>query len=250
MSKSPGSLTSRPVHRNRFALRLFDGVAESYEWPARAYSLFQYDLWHRHLVSRLTLTPEARVLDVCTGTALVATRIARRAGCDVVGLDLSGPMLSRARRRLDAEGVASSVGLVRGRAECLPFADDSFDAVVFTFLLRYVDDVQGTLFELSRVLRPGGQLASLEFYVPESPPVRALWLLHTRIVMPATTRLLSEGWREVGSFLGPSISSFYREHTLDDLTRMWGQAGVGDVQTNALSLGGAVVMWGRKEALR
>ena len=234
-------------HKNAQARRIFDGIADSYETPAELFSLFRYGHWRRFLVSRLTLNPESSVLDVCTGTGLVAIDIASRTGCGVVGVDLSERMIEKAQRKLQTPGLDPLVSLVNGRAESLPFSDHSFDAVVFSFLLRYVEDPQSTMRELARVLRPGGQMVSLEFFVPQSPVLHALWLLHTRLVMPLGTRFLSPGWREVGSFLGPSISSFYSKHTLEDLSQMWAQAGIGKVQSKALSLGGAVVMWGQKE---
>lgn len=236
------------MSKNTRARSLFDGIAHSYEAPAQLFSYFQYGRWRRFLVSRLKLPSGARVLDVCTGTGLVATDIALSTGSRVVGVDLSDRMMEQANRNLRASGLGSSVSLVKGRAESLPFPDRSFDAVVFTYLLRYVEDPPATLRELARVLRPGGQMASLEFYVPQSPVLHALWLFHTRLVLPLGARVLSPGWREVGSFLGPSISQFYRQHSLEDLGRVWARAGVGDVRTKTLSLGGAVVMWGRKEA--
>ena len=90
-------------------------------------------------------------------------------------------------------------------------------------------------------------MASLEFFVPRNPMLRAFWLLHTRLVLPLGIRLLSAGWRQVGSFLGPSIAAFYRENSLDDLTRMWERSGMTGVRSQVLSLGEAVVMWGEKE---
>ena len=239
---------TEPHTKNALVRRLFDRIADGYEGPAKVFSLFQYGRWRRTLVSRLSLAPQDSVLDVCTGTGLVAIQIAKRAGCRVVGVDLSDRMIEQAQRALKARDMAPSVRLVKGRAESLPFADDSFDAVVFTFLLRYVEDRQATLCELARVLRPGGEMASLEFFVPQSPVFYALWLLHTRVVLPLGTKFLSPGWGEVGSFLGPSISAFYRKHTLDDLSGMWARAGIGGVESNVLSKGAAVVMWGRKEA--
>ena len=234
--------------KNDQARRLFDGIARDYEWPAEAFSLFQYGRWRNYLVSRLDISPQSSVLDVCTGTGLVAAQIARTTRSYVVGVDLSKLMLHEARRSLAVPGQSPLLGLVEGRAESLPFADRSFDAVVFTFLLRYVDDPSATLLELGRVLRPGGQMVSLEFFMPQNPALHALWLLHTRLMMPGVTRFAPRGWRDVGSFLGPSISAFYRDHTLQDVSDMWTAAGVLEVQTKPLSLGGAVVMWGRKEA--
>ena len=237
-----------PDYRNRIARRLFNSVAQGYEGPAQLFSFFQYRRWQSFLVSRLAPDPHPLVLDTATGTGLVAIDLARASGSRVVGLDLSGGMIEQARRNIQTEGLDSKVSLLRGRAEDLPFTDGSFDAVVFTFLLRYVDDPESTLRELARVLRPGGMMASLEFFVPQGRILRSLWLLHTRLVMPLGTRLLSPGWRDVGSFLGPSISDFYRQYALDDIDEMWRRAGIRNVRTSVLSLGGAVVTWGRKEA--
>jgi demethylmenaquinone methyltransferase/2-methoxy-6-polyprenyl-1,4-benzoquinol methylase len=82
----------------------------------------------------------------------------------------------------------------------LPFADGEFDALTFTYLLRYVDDVQATLRELARVVRPGGTIAMLEFGLPRGA-WRPLWELYVRVGLPATGAVVSPGWREVGSFL-------------------------------------------------
>lgn len=232
--------------RNAFARRLFDGIAQSYEGPARVFSLHQYHSWHRFLISRIALTAESRVLDVCTGTGLIAMRIAQKSGCEVTGLDLSQRMLGSALQSIQAEGLNSRISLVAGQAESLPFADASFDVVVFSYLLRYVEDPQATINELARVLKPGGQMASLEFYIPQGPILYPLWLAHTRLLMPLGARLLTQGWREVGSFLGRSISDFYRKYPLQEVRLMWERAGIAGVRIEKQSLGGAVVMWGRK----
>ena len=235
--------------KNAHARQLFNGIARNYEGPAQVFSFGQYLRWRRFLVSRLELTPGARVLDVCTGTGGVAVAMARAAPCRVVGLDLSDGMLQVAQGRLEREGLAAKVALVQGRAEGLPFDDASFDAVVFTFLLRYVERPPEVVRDLARVLKAGGQMASLEFHAPPWP-VRPLWWLHTRVSFRLGMMFLSPGWREVGAFLGPSISRYYARHTLVDHERWWREAGVPDVQMKTLSLGGAVVMWGRKEARR
>ena len=234
-------------YENNLARRLFDGIAQGYEGPAEVFSLFQYHRWRRFLVSRLRLGPQDLVLDVGTGTGLVARDIATGTGCRVVGVDLADRMIGQAQVNVEARGLAPRVSLLKGCAESLPFASHSFDAVAFTFLYRYLENPQVTLGELARVLRPGGQMASLEFFIPQSPLLYRLWLLHTRLVLPVGTRFLSPGWREVGSFLGPSISDFYRHCSLEDLKTIWVQAGLSNVQTRVLSLGGAVVIWGQKE---
>ena len=176
------------------------------------------------------------MLDVATGTGMVAGALHERYGCDVVGVDQSADMLRAAR---DRNGTFA--GLVRGRAERLPFPDASFDHVTFTYLLRYVDDPAATLHELARVLRPGGHLATLEFGVP-SGIAYPLWWLYTRVGLPLAGWAVSRRWREVGAFLGPSIEGFYRRHPQDAIERYWREAGLGELRVRRMSLGGGTVM--------
>jgi demethylmenaquinone methyltransferase/2-methoxy-6-polyprenyl-1,4-benzoquinol methylase len=197
------------------------------------------------MVASVEASPGDRVLDVATGTGLVAAELVRRYGCSVVGLDQSEEMLAGARARLrTSPRLAGSVELVRGEAERLPFADREFDALTFTYLLRYVDDPAGTLGELARVVRTGGRIASLEFGVPVFPPARWLWHVWTRIGLPAAGRLFSRDWYEVGRFLGPSISDFNRRFPPPRLARLWRDAGIDSVEVRSMSLGGATVIWG------
>jgi demethylmenaquinone methyltransferase/2-methoxy-6-polyprenyl-1,4-benzoquinol methylase len=134
------------------------------------------------------------------------------------------------------------VELIEAEAEALPFAAGSFDAVTFTYLLRYVEDPPATMLELARVLHPGGRIASLEFGVPPSPPARAAWRLYTAIGLPALGRIASREWFEVGRFLGPSIRTFYARHPLERIVGYWRDAGLEDVRVCRMSLGGGVVM--------
>ena len=159
---------------------------------------------------------------------------------------MSPKMLSRAGYNLSSNGLADQVALVMGRAENLAFADNCFDAVCVTFLLRYVDDPESTMLEIIRVLKPGGCLSSLEFSVPRNPIAQVLWHVYTRALLPMAGALVSRGWRNVGAFLGPSISHLYQSYTEDNLRVLWLRLGILDVQVKRLSLGGALVMWGTK----
>jgi demethylmenaquinone methyltransferase / 2-methoxy-6-polyprenyl-1,4-benzoquinol methylase len=224
------------------AVELFAPLGPTYDRYARLLSFGQDSRWRRFLVSRIEAGPGDTVLDVATGTAAVAIELARRTGCRVVGLDQSAEMLAEGRRRIAAAGLGGGIELVEGTAERLPFDDASFDALTFTYLLRYVDDPGATLKELVRVVRPGGTVAMLEFGLPQGLP-RLAWELWVRIGLPAAGALISPGWRAVGSFLGPSIREFHHRHKLDEL---WRAAGVADVRMRRLSLGGGFVMWGRR----
>ncbi len=189
----------------------------------------------------------ALVLDVASGTAGVALLMERRAGGRVAGVDLTEEMLREGHRRVAAAGRGQRIGLVAGRAEQLPFPDGHFDALTFTYLLRYVEDPQATLAELGRVLRPGGAMASLEFCVPDGPVWGPAWWAYTRLVLPAGGLLLGgREWYRVGRFLGPNISAHYRRYPVDWTVRAWEKAGFTDVGARTMSLGGGLVMWGTR----
>jgi demethylmenaquinone methyltransferase / 2-methoxy-6-polyprenyl-1,4-benzoquinol methylase len=224
------------------ALELFAPLGPTYDRYARLLSFGQDPRWRRFLVSRVDVGRADTVLDVATGTAAVAIELVRRTGCRVVGLDQSPDMLAEGRRRVAEAGLADRIELLEGRAEELPFGDGSFDALTFTYLLRYVEDPRATLAELLRVIRPGGTVAMLEFGLPRGL-ARPAWELWVRLGLPAAGAVISRGWRDVGSFLGPSIREF---HARNDLEELWRTAGVADVRTRRLSLGGGIVMWGRK----
>ena len=230
---------------NERARSLFAPLGETYDRYSRLLSLGQDPRWRRFLVSRVEAGPDDTVLDVATGTAAVAIELARHARCRVVGLDQSPEMLAAGRERVAAAGLADHIDLVEGTAERLPFADGEFAALTFTYLLRYVPDPAATLRELARVVRAGGTVASLEFGVPRAP-WRPAWELHVRAGLPLLGRLISPGWHEVGRFLGPSIRSFYAAYPLERLLDLWRAAGIGDVRHRRLSLGGGVVIWGRR----
>jgi demethylmenaquinone methyltransferase/2-methoxy-6-polyprenyl-1,4-benzoquinol methylase len=231
------------MRRHRQAIELFAPIGPSYDRYARLLSLGQDSRWRAFLVSRLDgVGPEHTVLDVATGTGAVALELARRHGCSVVGIDQSADMLAEARRR-----VPERVSLVQGDAEQLPFLHASFDGLTVTYLLRYVDDPAATLRELARVVRPGRTFASLEFAIPEDPASRAAWELYVRVGLPGLGRLISPAWAEVGSFLGESIKRFWSEYPLERQLELWRDAGLEDVRHRRMSLGGGIVIWGRKE---
>jgi len=236
-----------PVKRT-LAQDLFDGVAPSYDTWAQVLTFFQYLPWRRFLVSRMALRPGKLVLDVCTGTAGVAMEIADHHDDRIVGLDVSHFMLEAGLRAVEKKNLDGRVQLIQGRAEHLPFPDQTFDTVVFTYLLRYVQDPDATIRELSRVLKPGGELLSLEFGLPEALWVRALWEIYNRVVMPVMTIPVSRGWHRVGCFLGPSISGFCKRYPVDRLATIWRDNGIPLVETKPLLRGAAVVMWGKKSS--
>lgn len=244
--------------RNRFAQRLFAPLPARYDALAELLSFGQNGRWRRAMVDRVaapsaappSIPPPAGgrlILDVAAGTAGVSIQLAERTDATVIGLDLTEQMLRRGQRNVARAGQAGRISLVAGRAEQLPFPDATFDALTFTYLLRYVADPQATLAELARVVKPGGIVASLEFLAPPAPGWRALWWLYTRLVLPAAG-LVTGGpqWYAVGRFLGPSISGHYRRYPVSWTADAWRAAGLGEAGVRVMSLGGGLVMWGTR----
>jgi demethylmenaquinone methyltransferase/2-methoxy-6-polyprenyl-1,4-benzoquinol methylase len=229
--------------RKLHALELFQGLPRWYDRMGAVLSFGQDPRWRRALVDAVDPRPGQRILDVASGTGMVAFALAASApGCEVVGLDQSEAMLGAARARARANG---RVSFVQGEAEHLPFPDGEFDALTFTYLLRYVDDSAATMRELARVVKPGGRIGMLEFDVPNSPPLKALWRIHTRVGLPLLGRAVSRSWYDVGRFLGPNIEQFHAAQP--DLPGLWNTAGITSVTVNKMSFGAGLVMWGVRD---
>jgi demethylmenaquinone methyltransferase / 2-methoxy-6-polyprenyl-1,4-benzoquinol methylase len=187
------------------------------------------------------------VLDVASGTCGVALALARRTNAWTAALDISDDMLARGRALVEANGYAHRIVCTLGSAERLPFPDESFDALTFTYLLRYVPDPEAVLRELARVVKTDGLMASLEFAVPERRWARSGWWLHTRVLLPAMGWLGGgKQWLRVGRFLGPNITDHYRAYPIEWTARAWERVGMSNVTVRRMSLGSGLVMWGYK----
>jgi demethylmenaquinone methyltransferase/2-methoxy-6-polyprenyl-1,4-benzoquinol methylase len=233
--------------RKAHALELFAKLPREYDEMGWLLSFGEDRRWRRAMVDQVKAAPSDRILDVATGTGLIASELIRRYGCSVVGVDQSEDMLSRASRRLASEPhLAERVELVTAQAERLPFADGEFDAVTVGYLLRYVDDPAVTMRELVRVVKPGGTVASLEFGVPSGRLAHALWKLYVRYVMPAAGRLVSRGWYDVGRFLSHNIPEYYARYPISQQCDFWHDAGIPSVHVRRMSFGAGVVMWGTR----
>ena len=245
--------------RNRFAQRLFTPLPGRYDRLAEILSMGQNGRWRRAMVDRIAASlagpgaPSARagggplVLDVASGTAGVAVQLASRTGARVVGVDLTEDMLRQGQANVSGAGLSSRIGLIAGQAERLPFPDGSFDALTFTYLLRYVEDPQATLDRAG----PGGQAGRDHGEPGVLRPPGALLAGRVGAVHAAHPA----GWRRccsaaglvrVGQFLGPNITGHYRRYPVRWTAEAWQRAGFVNVRTQIMSLGGGLVMWGQR----
>lgn len=176
---------ARPHEKREFVRRVFDGAAGSYDRVEALMALGSGPRYRREALTRAGLSAGMRVLDVATGTGLVAREAARLAGDPrlVVGVDPSAGMIAEAGRGL------AGVRLVRGRAEQLPVAADRFDFLSMGYALRHVGDLPTTFGEFLRALRPGGTACVLEMFRPPNPVRLALLRWYMKGVVPTLSRL-------------------------------------------------------------
>jgi len=228
-----------------FAQALFAPLPARYDALAAVLSMGQDRRWRSAMVERVVGSSPAVVLDVACGPCGVTIRLAHATKAHVVGLDVSEAMIRAGERNVERAGLGERISLVLGRGEQLPFGDATFDALTFTYLLRYVSDPAATLRELARVVKPGGPIASLEFAVPHARGWWVAWWLYTRAVLPVAG-LITGGkpWWVVGRFLGPSISRHYRTYSVPWTVDAWEAAGIERVECHSMSLGGGLVMSG------
>jgi len=231
---------------NRFARRLFAGIAPQYDRMGALLSFGQDPRWRRFLVSKTNAVPGGWVLDVAAGTQLVSRELAAGKNVHVVALDQSEPMLRAGREPNRLAGLDGLITPVLGRAEQLPVADGVVDAVTVTYLLRYVEDPEATVRELARTIRPGGSIAMLEFHVPTDRFTRTGWWFYTRVVMRGIGTLVSPAWARTVAFLGPNVSAFVSAHPLEEWVGWFQRAGISHVRTRSFLFGTAIVLWGTK----
>lgn len=168
---------------------MFAGVAPRYDLLNHLLSGALDISWRRKSAASLELAEDARVLDLCCGTGDQALAVRKRGGQVIAG-DFCLPMLALAKRKYSRHSVRRPQGLAAD-ALALPFGDDRFDAATVSFGLRNVADLGAALAELRRVLRPEGQIAILEFALPEPPWLRAPYLLYFQRILPVLAKLVS-----------------------------------------------------------
>ncbi|MGI8885484.1 MAG: ubiquinone/menaquinone biosynthesis methyltransferase [Gaiellaceae bacterium] len=206
---------------------MFDRIAPFYDVMNRAMTAGLDGRWRR-LAAREVVWPGDRVLDACCGTGDLAIAAERRGG-KVVGLDFSERMLERARRK------SGTIEWVKGDALALPFADGEFDAATVGFGVRNLDDLEGGLRELARVLRPGGKVAVLEITRPRGL-LRPFFRLWFDVLVPAAGKVLRGG--KAYTYLPASVRRFPGP---EDLAALLVSAGFQEVRYRLLG-GGSVAL--------
>lgn len=223
--------------------RMFDGIAHRYDFLNHFFSLGIDVLWRKACIRMLREESPSKMLDVATGTADFAIE-AVRMGLDVhvTGVDISAGMLDVGREKISARGWNDKIDLIQGDSVALPFEDDTFDAYTVAFGVRNFEDLQAGLKDMLRVLKPGALGLVLEFSKPKYFPIKQVFGLYFKHIMPSVGKWVSKD-PSAYAYLPESVQAFPEGEVFLDQMR---QAGYRDVQARSLTGGIATIYTGRK----
>lgn len=229
--------------REAYVEGLFSAIASRYDLLNTVISLGWHKAWRRRAASTAGLKPGGRALDVCCGTGDFGLELARRVGShgSVVGVDFSLAMVELARRKASQHG-CGWVSFLEANACQLPFADCSFDCATVGFGLRNVVSVRDAVSEMTRVVRPGGRVVSLEISGITSPVLVVLWRLYFNRMMPLVARLF-RGGPEAYEYLPRSVRGFMSR---EELAREFSACGLRDVEVHGLMFGAVCIHVGTR----
>lgn len=220
---------------------MFGRIADRYNIMNRLISLGQDQRWRRFVIKKANLPENGAMLDLATGTGDIAIEALKQVRClRAVGADFSLPMMIVGQRSKYGERIQ----WCGADALNLPFPEETFDAVTSGYLVRNVIDIQRTLQEQLRVLKPGGRVVILDSSPPPRNVLRPLILIHLKYVIPLLGRIISgKKGADAYRYLPQSTQSFKTPEELADIMQ---KAGLENVQYQTFMFGTMGVHWGEK----
>ncbi len=205
--------------------RMFDNIAHRYDFLNHFFSLGIDKLWRRKAIRKMLARQPHEVLDVATGTADFAIGTARMdRDIQVIGVDISAGMLDIGRKKIRKAQQEGRVELVLADGEALPFEDDRFDAFTVAFGVRNFEHLEAGLKEMLRTLKPGGHGYILEFSKPKWFPMKQLFWLYFRYIMPTLGKWFSKD-ASAYTYLPESVKAFPEGDAMRDILLDCGYAG-------------------------
>lgn len=186
---------------------MFDNIAFRYDFLNHLLSMGIDKIWRRRAIRLLKSIPSPRILDIATGTGDLALAALKLKPSEIVGLDISKEMLKVAQVKVDKRELSSTIKLIHGDSENIPFPDNSFDAITVAFGVRNFENLNRGLSEMSRVLKPGGKVVILEFSNPTQFPVKQIYGFYFKYVLPFWGGLFSKD-KAAYTYLPESVRAF------------------------------------------
>lgn len=197
----------RTVYEQTYVRSLFDSIALRYDFLNHVLS-FGIDIrWRRKAIRLIESFQPKHILDAATGTADFAIEAARLHPEHIIGIDISTKMLERGREKIRTRSLENLITLESGDAEHLRFEDGSFDVVMAAFGVRNFTHLDLGLREFHRVLRRGGCAMILEFSQPEQFPIRQLYQVYSKYLLPLLGGIVSHN-RPAYEHLPSTVAEF------------------------------------------
>ncbi len=222
---------------------MFNRIAPYYDFLNRFLSLGIDTIWRKKAIDLLQSEQPKLILDVAPGTADVALETVNRLQPDkVIGIDISTEMLEIGKKKIKKRGLDTVIELQEGDSENLPFADNTFDAITVAFGVRNFENLEKGLTEMRRVLKDNGKLVVLEFSKPSVFPIKQMFNLYFKYILPTIGRLTSKDPRAY-SYLYESVQAFPDG---DDFVNILSKTGYKSNQCKPLTLGICSIYSGQK----
>lgn len=186
---------------------MFDSIAGKYDFLNHFFSLGIDKGWRKKAIKEIAAIKPKTILDIATGTGDLAVAASKINPDRIIGIDISEGMLEVGRKKINALHLDNIITLQKGDSEALAFADNSFDAITCAYGVRNFENLTAGLKEMSRVMKPGGKMAILEFSHPKAFPVKQLYRFYFRFILPALGKLVSKH-KSAYTYLPQSVMVF------------------------------------------
>lgn len=206
---------------------MFDNISKEYDNLNRVIS-FGIDVkWRKKVVKLVKDTNPETILDIATGTGDLAINLSETNANKIIGLDISDGMLEVGRQKIKKKELNTTIEMILGDSEDLPFKDNTFDAITVAFGVRNFEHLDKGLAEILRVLKPNGIFVILETSVPTKTPFKQGHRIYTKYIMSAIGRIFSKD-QSAYSYLSESASKFPYGEALNNILREIGFIDVKD----------------------
>lgn len=231
-------------HKATQVKRMFDSIAGTYDQLNHTLSFGIDRIWRKKGIAYLRPFAPKSILDIATGTGDLAISMQRKLNTDrIIGADISEGMMDVGRQKVAEAGLSEHISFEYQDCTALTYAEDSFDAVTAAFGVRNFEDIEQGIREMYRVLRPDGHVMILELSTPEHFPMKQLYSIYSKWVIPTIGRLFSKE-QSAYSYLPASIKVVPQGKVMTDLLS---RVGFSEVQARTLTFGICSLYTGTKK---
>lgn len=231
-------------HKATQVKRMFDSIAGTYDQLNHTLSFGIDRMWRKKGIAYLRPFAPKSILDIATGTGDLAISMQRKLNADrIIGADISEGMMDVGRQKVAEAGLSEHISFEYQDCTALTYAEDSFDAVTAAFGVRNFEDIEQGIREMYRVLRPNGHVMILELSTPEHFPMKQLYSIYSKWVIPTIGRLFSKE-QSAYSYLPASIKVVPQGKVMTDLLS---RVGFSEVQARTLTFGICSLYTGTKK---